>query len=147
LAADDLITARALADACAAPFERALTLLATAAFSRATNQPEAAEAELATARDICAALGANRVLARIAALGAGSPEPKPNVEMAVAAGLTPREVEVLRLVSQGMTDAQVAGILFISPRTVGQHLRSIYAKLDVSTRAAATRIAVERGLG
>jgi DNA-binding NarL/FixJ family response regulator len=45
-----------------------------------------------------------------------------------------------------MTDAAVAGQLFISPRTVSQHLQSIYGKLNVSSRAAATRFAVERGL-
>jgi DNA-binding NarL/FixJ family response regulator len=45
-----------------------------------------------------------------------------------------------------MTDAEAAERLFLSPRTVGQHLRSIYNKLGVSSRAAATRFAVEHGL-
>jgi DNA-binding NarL/FixJ family response regulator len=62
------------------------------------------------------------------------------------AGLTQREVEVLQLVAQGMTDSAVAARLFISPRTVSQHLRSIYGKLDVSSRTAATRFAVEHSL-
>jgi DNA-binding CsgD family transcriptional regulator len=62
------------------------------------------------------------------------------------AGLTPREVEVLRLVATGLTDAQVAEQLFLSPRTVGAHLRSIRAKLGVASRSAATRYAVEREL-
>ena len=53
---------------------------------------------------------------------------------------------MLRLVAEGLTDAQVAERLFLSRRTVNQHLRSIYNKLGVSTRAAATRFAVERGL-
>ncbi len=61
-------------------------------------------------------------------------------------GLTPRELEVLKLVSLGMTDAAIGDALFISPRTASQHLRSIYGKLGVSTRAAATRYAVEHGL-
>lgn len=61
-------------------------------------------------------------------------------------GLTPRELDVLRLVAQGLTDAEVAERLFLSPRTVGSHLTSIYGKLDVSSRSAATRIAVEHGL-
>jgi DNA-binding CsgD family transcriptional regulator len=61
-------------------------------------------------------------------------------------GLTPRELDVLRLIAQGLTDAEVAERLFLSPRTVGSHLTSIYGKLDVSSRSAATRIAVERGL-
>jgi predicted ATPase/DNA-binding CsgD family transcriptional regulator len=62
------------------------------------------------------------------------------------AGLTAREVEVLRLVATGLTDAQVAEKLFISLRTVNAHLRSIYAKLGVGSRSAATRYAVEHEL-
>ena len=62
------------------------------------------------------------------------------------AGLTAREIAVLRLVAQGLTDAQVAERLIVSPRTVSTHLTSIYGKLGVSSRAAATRFAVERGL-
>ncbi len=62
------------------------------------------------------------------------------------AGLTPREVEVLRLVAQGLTDAQVAEQLVISPRTVNNHLTSIYSKLQVSSRSAATRYAIEHHL-
>jgi predicted ATPase/DNA-binding CsgD family transcriptional regulator len=61
-------------------------------------------------------------------------------------GLTAREVEVLRLVAQGLTDAQVAKQLVISPRTVNFHLTSIYSKLGVSSRAAATRSAIEHHL-
>jgi ATP/maltotriose-dependent transcriptional regulator MalT len=60
--------------------------------------------------------------------------------------LTPREVEVLRLVATGMTNRQVAQRLFLSPRTVQRHLYSIYPKLGVSSRAEATRFAVEHGL-
>ena len=60
------------------------------------------------------------------------------------AGLTAREVEILRLVAQGMTDAQVAEQLVISPRTVNWHLTSIYCKLGVSSRCAATRYAIEQ---
>jgi len=63
------------------------------------------------------------------------------------AGLTVREAEILRLVASGMTDAEVAGELVVSRRTVHAHLRSIYRKLDVRTRAAATRYALEHGLG
>jgi len=60
--------------------------------------------------------------------------------------LSQRELEVLRLVAEALTDAQVADRLSLSPRTVGQHLRSIYNKLGVNSRAAATRFAVEHGL-
>jgi predicted ATPase/DNA-binding CsgD family transcriptional regulator len=62
------------------------------------------------------------------------------------AGLTPREVEVLGLVATGMTNVQVAKELFLSPRTVQRHLSSIYHKLGVSSRVAATRFALEHGL-
>ena len=61
-------------------------------------------------------------------------------------GLTAREVEVLRLVAQGLSDAQVAVQLVISPRTVNWHLTSIYSKLGVSSRATATRYAIEQHL-
>ena len=62
------------------------------------------------------------------------------------AGLSAREVEVLRLVAQGLTNAQVAEQLFLARRTINTHLTSIYTKLGVNTRAAATRYAVEHGL-
>ncbi len=62
------------------------------------------------------------------------------------AGLTAREVEVLRLVAHGLTDGQVAEQLVISPRTVNTHLTSIYNKLGVNSRTAATRFAVEHRL-
>lgn len=61
-------------------------------------------------------------------------------------GLTAREQEVLRLVATGLTDQQVAAQLYLSPRTVGKHLQSIYRKLDVTTRSAATRFAMDHGL-
>ena len=62
------------------------------------------------------------------------------------AGLTAREVEVLGLVAQGLTDLQVANRLVISPRTVSNHLTSIYNKLGVDSRTAATRYAMEHQL-
>jgi DNA-binding CsgD family transcriptional regulator/tetratricopeptide (TPR) repeat protein len=61
-------------------------------------------------------------------------------------GLTPRERDVLRLIAQGLTDAEVAERLSLSPRTVGSHLTSIYGKLHVQSRTAAARIALEHGL-
>jgi DNA-binding NarL/FixJ family response regulator len=60
--------------------------------------------------------------------------------------LTAREVEVLRLVAAGLTDAHIAQQLVISPRTVNVHLTSIYSKLSVSSRVAATRYAIEHHL-
>ncbi len=62
------------------------------------------------------------------------------------AELSSRETEVLKLVARGLTNDQVAEELFISPRTVQRHLTSIYGKLGVSSRAAATRFALEHDL-
>jgi non-specific serine/threonine protein kinase len=61
-------------------------------------------------------------------------------------GLSLREIEVLRLVTQGLTTTQIAQQLVISPRTADAHLRSIYTKLEVTSRAAATRSAIEHQL-
>jgi len=62
------------------------------------------------------------------------------------AGLTAREVEVLRLLVQGLTYAQIADKLVVSRRTVNAHATSIYSKLGVTSRAMATRLAVEQRL-
>ena len=61
-------------------------------------------------------------------------------------GLTEREVDVLRLVAEGLTDAQIAKELCIEPSTVNSHLKSIYSKIGVSSRSAATRWAIDHGL-
>ncbi|GHO98766.1 serine/threonine protein kinase [Reticulibacter mediterranei] len=61
-------------------------------------------------------------------------------------GLTPREVEVLCLLAQGLTSAQMAKQLVIGVVTVNFHVRSIYSKLGVSSRSAATRYAIEHHL-
>jgi non-specific serine/threonine protein kinase len=61
-------------------------------------------------------------------------------------GLTAREVEVLNLLAQGLTNKQIATRLVISLRTVTTHLSSIYSKTGVNTRAAATRYAIQHGL-
>ncbi len=63
------------------------------------------------------------------------------------AGLTAREVEVLRLLAGGLTDHQIADKLVLSPRTVHAHISSIYNKLDVTSRSAATRYALEHHVG
>jgi DNA-binding NarL/FixJ family response regulator len=57
-----------------------------------------------------------------------------------------REVEVLRLVAKGLTDAHIAEQLGISPRTVNTHLTSIYNKLGVDSRTDATRFALEQNV-
>jgi DNA-binding NarL/FixJ family response regulator len=70
------------------------------------------------------------------AFASASPVPYP-------AGLTEREVEVLSLVAEGLKDQEIAEQLVVSPRTIHAHLRSIYDKLEVHTRTAAAREAVQ----
>jgi DNA-binding NarL/FixJ family response regulator len=79
------------------------------------------------------------------------PEEKPSTAILSSTskhpgGLTSREVEVLELVAKGLTNFEVAQRLFISPRTIDTHLTSIYHKLGVSSRAAASRFALDHGL-
>jgi DNA-binding CsgD family transcriptional regulator len=138
-----LVASLALADDCAAPYERALTLLAIAELRVKTDRRAEADALLAEVRAICTSLGATPTADRVASLAAVLTG---HAVESYPLGLTHREVEVLQLVAKGLTDAEVAGRLYISPRTVSQHLRSIYNKLDVPSRAAATRFAVEHGL-
>ena len=71
------------------------------------------------------------------ALPASKPEAVP---------LSTREIEVLRLLADGLTNAQIAKKLVISPTTVNAHLRHIYVKLDVTSRTGAARFAVEHGI-
>ncbi|HWV23275.1 MAG TPA: response regulator transcription factor, partial [Thermomicrobiales bacterium] len=72
-------------------------------------------------------------------------EPGP-AHSAVALDLTPRELEVLRLVAAGRTDRMIATELSISPRTVGGHITNILGKLGVESRTAAAAYAVRHGL-
>jgi len=62
------------------------------------------------------------------------------------AGLSDREVEVLRLVARGLSNQQIAARLSISKQTAGHHIRHIYDKIDVTTRAAATLFAMQHNL-
>jgi DNA-binding NarL/FixJ family response regulator len=83
-----------------------------------------------------------------AALPAPAPVtlPEPDKLTELPAGLTARELEVLRHVAAGLSDAETAARLYLSVRTVNAHLRSIYRKLGVRSRAAAGRFAEENGL-
>ena len=72
---------------------------------------------------------------------AAAPSPR-----AWPAGLTDREVEVLRLIARGRSNREVAERLFISPKTVGRHVENLYRKIGVSSRAAAAVFAMEHGL-
>jgi len=62
------------------------------------------------------------------------------------AGLTDREVEVLRLLASGLSNKEIARALTVAPKTVGHHVEHIYAKIQVSTRPGATLFAIEQGL-
>ena len=62
------------------------------------------------------------------------------------AGLTDREVEVLRLVAAGLTNNEIAAELYLSAKTVSRHLSNIFTKIGVSSRAAATAYAFEHDL-
>jgi DNA-binding NarL/FixJ family response regulator len=65
---------------------------------------------------------------------------------AMVAGLSEREVEVLRLLARGHSKKQMSELLTISQKTVDHHIQHIYNKIDVSTRAAATLFAMEHDL-
>jgi DNA-binding NarL/FixJ family response regulator len=146
-AAAHLAEARRLAEACAAPSERALCLLALAELQIATGVRDEARATLAEARAILEPLGARPALARADALAASlSVQAAPVVTSPLPAGLSAREAEVLRLVAQGCSNAEIAARLFLSPRTVTTHLTAIYTKLGVEKRAAATAFAIDHGL-
>lgn len=61
-------------------------------------------------------------------------------------GLTEREIEILRLIARGMTNRQVSNHLWISERTVDNHVQNIYKKLNISDRTQATLYAVRKGI-
>jgi predicted ATPase/DNA-binding CsgD family transcriptional regulator len=73
-------------------------------------------------------------------------DPELPAPVAYPAGLSAREVEVLRLVATGLTNAEVAEKLFLSSRTVEWYLSAIYRKLGIHSRAEAARFAAEHGL-
>jgi DNA-binding NarL/FixJ family response regulator len=74
------------------------------------------------------------------------PRPPASPAPSYPAGLSAREVEVLRLVAQGLSNAQIAEQLVISPYTVNAHMRSIYNKLEVNSRIAVVQFATKHHL-
>ena len=60
-------------------------------------------------------------------------------------GLTPRELEILRLLADGVSDREIASLLSISPRTVNGHVTNLLGKLGVESRTAAATLAVRHG--
>lgn len=107
---------------------------------RAVGHASPAEAEAVRAAETLARLGAVQAEAR-ARRGAKGPTGKPS-----RGELTTREIEVLRLVGEGLSDKTVADRLTISEHTVHRHISNILRKLDVSSRAAATAQAVKLGV-
>jgi ATP/maltotriose-dependent transcriptional regulator MalT len=117
-----------------APYEVARTRALAARACSALGDEEAATLELEAAREAFERLGAAPDLAGVSA-PAGPTH-----------GLSRRELEVLRLVATGKSNREIAAALVISEHTVARHLQNIYAKLGVSSRAAATAFAFEREL-
>jgi HD-GYP domain-containing protein (c-di-GMP phosphodiesterase class II) len=75
---------------------------------------------------------------------AGQPARRDTAER--LSGLTPREIEVLRLIAAGHTAKEAARQLKIAPKTADNHIQNLYSKIGVTTRAAAALYALERGL-
>jgi ATP/maltotriose-dependent transcriptional regulator MalT len=141
-----LTNALELAGTCEMPFERALTLLAIAELRVAQGATAEAATLLEDVRHICIPLGAAPVLARASALAVHlSTNVKLCGEM-YPAGLTEREVEVLRLLAQRQTDKEIAAALFLGPRTVQSHVAHILNKLGVANRREAATQADRLGL-
>lgn len=82
-------------------------------------------------------------LAQIESLGA---ERKRTSVAGPPGGLTRRELEILRLIADGLTTRDIAGRLFISVKTADRHIQNLYTKIGTSTRATATRWAIEHGV-
>ena len=93
-------------------------------------------------------MDANELLARIRRslhrVNRGEPAPGPTSP--ALAALTAREAEVLALLADGLTQAEIAARLVVSPRTVGTHIQHILSKLDVHSRAQAVAMALRQGL-
>jgi DNA-binding CsgD family transcriptional regulator len=139
-----LAVALDLAGACDAPFERALALLAIAGLRLATGESAEAASLLDEVRRICGPLGAAPTLSRADALSGRSAARQP--AEAYPAGLTTREVDVLRLLAQGRSNREIADALCISVATVKRHVYQILAKLDQPSRTAAALYATGHGL-
>jgi len=120
------------------PYEAARARLRYGVAVRQAGNEDDARLELRAALAAFQRLGAAGDAARAAELLGGRPR--------LPRGLTPREAEVLRLVATGKTNRDIAAELVLSEHTVARHLQNIFAKLDVSSRAAATAFAFEHDL-
>ena len=120
-------------------YEAARTRVLLGTACRHLGDDDAAALELDAARAIFEELGARPDLARVESLMASA-------RSKAAYGLSPRELEVLRHVAVGKTNKEIATELVLSDRTIDRHVSNIFAKLGVSTRAAATAFAHEHQL-
>jgi DNA-binding CsgD family transcriptional regulator len=136
------------------PHPQALCLAraAEAGLSERRPKPEIAS-WVSSARSIATELGAAPLLRDLESVAARGrlPEQPRAPEVATPApraplGLTPRELDVLRLVGQGYTNARIAEALFISRKTASAHVSNILGKLEVGRRAEAAAIAARLGL-
>jgi DNA-binding CsgD family transcriptional regulator len=131
--------ALALWQTLAAPYEVARTRVLIAQACGHLEDDETCARELDAARAMFAELGAAPDLARIDRIADGAPP-------GARHGLTARELEVLRLVAAGKSNRDIASALVISEHTVARHIQNIFAKLGVSSRAAATAFAFEHDI-
>lgn len=122
-----------------APYEAARVRVLMGRACRALGDEEGCRLELEAARAVFERLGAQPDLARLDSLGAGRATSGP-------AKLTPRELEVLRLVATGRTNKAIAAELSLSERTIDRHVSNILGKLHVASRTAATAYAYEHDL-
>jgi len=122
-----------------APYAAARVRVLIGLACRAVGDEDGAGLEIDAARSIFERLGATPDLARIDSLMKGAPSGH-------TCGLTPRELQVLRLIATGETNKVVANKLSLSEKTVDRHVSNIFAKLDVSSRAAATAFAYQHML-
>ena len=139
-----------------APFEVARARIALARALAALDRIDAARAEIERAIDLLSELHAELEIARARTLMASLPEKPhgapPKAEGARVdgasrqAGLTARELEVLRLVAEGLNNQAIGERLFLSEHTVHRHIANILTKLSVSSRAAAVAQAARRGI-
>jgi DNA-binding NarL/FixJ family response regulator len=122
-----------------APYAAARVRVLIGLACRALGDEDGALMELAAAKSTFERLGAAPDLARIGPLMASAPLPDIH-------GLTPREMQVLRLVAAGETNKAIAGLLSLSEKTVDRHVSNIFTKLDVPSRTAATAFAYRHKL-
>ncbi|HEY8520790.1 MAG TPA: LuxR C-terminal-related transcriptional regulator [Gammaproteobacteria bacterium] len=124
-----------------APYLAARARVSMGRACRALGDEDGAALELESARAAFERLAARPDLAHVDALRA-----RPTASRSAARGLTPRELEVLRLVATGLTNRQIAAELALSEKTVDRHVSNIFAKLGVPSRAAATAYAFRHRL-